>query len=541
MPAGVGWALPVLLATAVIAADRQAVPATGQIAGVVRSATDAAPIGRARVVAVAAGADPFVTLTGADGKFLLRDLPAASYTITVTRTGYATFTHGQGRRSAALPVVVSAGQPSPLEIVLQPGRSIDGRILDEDGTPFAGAIVEALTPRFDGGRDTLAVVATARTDDRGEFRLHGLAPGEYFIGAADPAFASVTTAGGVARYAPTYYPGVPSPTDAKPVTIAASGETAPIEIRLKLLPPARVSGRLIAPNGRELLSAAIVMAPSDEQGAPSTAPANPMLLPDGRFSFGQVAPGRYQIRARGQTDAHAAAQFALFAIDVQGSDIDGIAMPLRPGAVIEGTIALEPRGGTKPPSLSALRVRAPSIDGSSFGDALTGAVQPNGSFALRGVMQGPHQIVVDGLPPPWTLKEVLYRGADATDRAIDLGENEQVRGVRVTISDVASIVDGVVRDSGHHPVANAGVLVFARTPQFWMPTSRRMRAAYTDRDGRFTITGLPAGEYVAVASLAVDETDLARRDRLRRLQAVGTSLQLDTDAARATMTLTLAR
>lgn len=539
VPAGAGWALA-LLAAATILAGQSPAPATGQIAGIIRSAADNAPIGRARVLAAAANAESRVTLTGADGRFVLRDVPAGTYTVTVTRTGYATYTHGEGRRSFAQPVTVASGQSASLDIVLQPGRYLAGRILDEDGTPFAGAIVEALTRRFDGGRDTLVSAASARTDDRGQFRLHGLAPGEYYVSAADPAFGSVATSSGVVRYSPTYHPGVPAASDATPVTVPASGDPAAIEFGLKLLPPARVSGRVMAPDKRQLLSAAIVMTPADEQGAPSAPPSDPSIMPDGRFSFGRVSPGRYHIRARGQTDPAGAAAFAVFAIDVNGRDVEGLELTLRPGAVIEGTVHLDGRRTAAPP-IASLRVRAPSIDGNRFGDALTGAVQPNGSFALRGISQGAHQIVVEGLPSPWTLKQVLYRGLDVTDRAIDVDENEKVNGVRVTVTDVASVVEGVVRDRGGRPAPDAAVLVFPRTPLFWMPTNRRMRAAYTDQQGRFTITGLPAGDYVAIASLTLDETDLGRRDRLRGLQALGTALQLDTDAARATLSLSLAR
>ena len=305
--------------------------------------------------------------------------------------------------------------------------------------------------------------------------------------------------------------------------------------------PVRVSGRIAAADKRELLSVAIVMTPIDDAGAPSAPPGDPSLLPDGRFSFGRVHPGRYQIRARGQTDAAGAMQFAQFAIDVLNSDIDGIEMVLRPGATIEGTVVVERHPGVGAAALSGLRVRAPSIDGNAFGDGFTGPVQANGTFVLRGVMQGPHQIVVDNLPPHWMLRQVIYRGLDVTDRVIDVDENEQVRGVRVMVREGASVVDGVVHDAAKQPVADAGVLIFARSPMFWMPTNRRMRAAATDREGRFSVTGLPAGDYLAVASMTIDAGDLGRRDRLRALEPLGTALQLDSDGARSTVTLVLAR
>jgi hypothetical protein len=89
-------------------------------------------------------------------------------------------------------------------------------------------------------------------------------------------------------------------------------------------------------------------------------------------------------------------------------------------------------------------------------------------------------------------------------------------------------------------VAHAGVLVFSQVPLFWMRTSRRIRLAYTTADGRFTISGLPAGDYFAVASRDIGEGDIGRRDRLRALQDVAAPLRLATDDARVRVTLPLA-
>jgi hypothetical protein len=111
--------------------------------------------------------------------------------------------------------------------------------------------------------------------------------------------------------------------------------------------------------------------------------------------------------------------------------------------------------------------------------------------------------------------------------------------VRITISDAGSEVTGVVRNARQLPVANTGVLLFPRVPLFWLRTSRRMRIAYTDRDGRFVVPGLPAGEYLAVASRAVDESDLGRHDRLTAWQPLATSFALASDEARADLTLAL--
>src|SRR5262245_16998088 len=114
---------------------------TAQIRGSVRGASDDAPIARARVTAIAdVLPEARVTLSGADGKYSLTDLPAGSYTVTVSRTGFAAQTWGQGRSFTGTPIVLaSAQQALSIDFALVSGASIVGRVLDEDGTVLAGA------------------------------------------------------------------------------------------------------------------------------------------------------------------------------------------------------------------------------------------------------------------------------------------------------------------------------------------------------------------------------------------------------------------
>jgi carboxypeptidase family protein len=515
---------------------------TGQISGRIRSAIDDAPLARARIVATSPVLpEPRVTISASDGRYLLTDLPAGAYTVTVARTGFAPQAYGQTRPGTSADVVLASGQQvTGIDVVMIPGAAIVGRILDEDGEPFAGAQVDALVTRYAAGTDTLVSVATAATDDRGEFRLYGLKPGQYYVSALDPAFRSVSTPRGVLHYSPTYSPGVTFADQAKPVVVPESGPPPRVEFRLKLTPPARVSGQLVPSDHRQLLNGAVTMTAEQGEGIPIVPPEDVTLLPDGRFTFGHVAPGRYRIRARGQTDPSGAALFAVFSTIVDGVDIDGVRMMLQAGAVVDGTLSLEPTHSTPPPLFSSLRIRAPFIDGDVFGDALTGNVQQDGTFVLRGLMAGSHQLLVEGLRPPWVLKRILLHGADITDLQLDVDSREEIRGVRVILTDAPSEVSGTVQNAREAPVANAGVLVYSRAPAFWMHTSRRVRVVYTDRNGRFSVEGLPAGEYLAVASMNIDESDLGRRDRLRSLMSIATPFELPSDNGRAAVDLRLA-
>src|SRR5215472_7587681 len=128
------------------AAMQAPAPGTAQLSGTVRSAGDDKPLARARVVASAdVLPEPRATITNSDGTYSFTDLPAGSYTVSATRTGYAAQVYGQGRAIAGAPVTLDRGQKiANVDLALAPGGVIAGRILDEDGSPFAGALVDAV-------------------------------------------------------------------------------------------------------------------------------------------------------------------------------------------------------------------------------------------------------------------------------------------------------------------------------------------------------------------------------------------------------------
>ncbi len=302
---------------------------------------------------------------------------------------------------------------------------------------------------------------------------------------------------------------------------------------------ARVSGRLVTADGRTLLSGAVMMTALDSR-AEIVPPEDVRVFPDGQFSFGRVAPGTYQIRARGQTQTNGPTLFATFRVDVEGRDIANIEMTLKQGAIVSGQVALEAARARKAPMPPHLTVRAPFIDGSDFGDALTGRVERDGSFVIRGLVVGTHHFLVEGLPEPWTVKTVLLHGRDVTDRPFDVDGDQPLRDVRITLAQRFSEVTGRVLDARNAPARDVCVIVFSSSPQFWIPGGQRVRVVKTDDDGRFAVRGLAAGGYLAVARPAQTEWWIRKAKELEALRAAATEVTLSSDEAKATVDLRLA-
>ncbi len=136
-------------------------------------------------------------------------------------------------------------KPPALELVMMRAGFISGRILNLDGQPAGGVGVVGYQSIYLRGRPSWNSEATTRTDDRGVFRLGPLAPGEWFVGAAN----TVGPARGVlpAGVAPTYFPGVADPFQASPVIVPDDLTYDGIDFALRpfTTPTYKVSGTII--------------------------------------------------------------------------------------------------------------------------------------------------------------------------------------------------------------------------------------------------------------------------------------------------------
>ena len=82
-----------------------------------------------------------------------------------------------------------------------PGAILGGRIFDEKGQLMSNAIVQAFTVAYAFGRATLAPLVSKVTDDRGEFRLFWVPPGEYYLAVTPAPVAPVVRSAPAARTA----------------------------------------------------------------------------------------------------------------------------------------------------------------------------------------------------------------------------------------------------------------------------------------------------------------------------------------------------
>ena len=203
-------------------------------------------------------------MTDGRGRFSFDRLPGGDYELGFIRTGYA-LPHASGGPARAVAVRLREGETrTGLSVALRRAGTIPGRLLDEDGTALAGAEIEALSLRSADGQQSTSVVAAARSDDRGEFRLTGLPAGQ--IRRPRPRSGVQRRRRRNRRFALRAHLFIRAPTlttDAQPVTVTEGRESSPLEFRLRLAHPARLAGTMLPQDRRPLLSGAVILLPRD--------------------------------------------------------------------------------------------------------------------------------------------------------------------------------------------------------------------------------------------------------------------------------------
>jgi hypothetical protein len=236
--------------------------------------------------------------SGADGLFRFEGLAPGRYSVRAEKTGYAMPAPGSG----PLPIVLlEAGRPGIAPVVqLLRGGVIAGRIRSSGGEPVSEARVAALRQGSGALAGRLVTAGPAvTTNDLGEFRLHSLAPGDYYI-QASPRFElpNVRTPPAVMRVASTYYPGTTDVSAAQKVTLAAGSTLGGIEISLLMAPTFSISGVVADAEGRPVENARIMLRPDPLLGNPTFTPPPPIRTgTDGSFTIEGIFRGTYGLSA----------------------------------------------------------------------------------------------------------------------------------------------------------------------------------------------------------------------------------------------------
>ena len=474
-------------------------------------ASTGGPVRRAQVRAMSMeGRGGGVTSTDAEGNYEIKELPAGRYNLMASKGGFVQGNYGQRRPGEpGTPIDLSDGQTADkVNVVLSRGGVISGKVVDDGGEPVSGTMVAAVRYQFVAGTRRLVPGggegSTDRTDDQGSFRLFGLPPGDYYVSANNRNSMMVmpgvnnTEAEG---FAPTYFPGTPNIAEATRVTVRAGQEMSGANFALIIARMARVRGRALNSRGEPVASAMLMLTP-DEPMVMSMSFNNAMVAGDGTFQFANVPPGRYNLQVRPNGMPGANSEFATMKVTVGNDDIDNLIVTTSVGATARGVVMTD---DGSVPTFRADQVMIfpqPAEPGTmTMGGPGQNRVNDDFTFELTGLSD--RRLIranINGQMPSWYLKAVMLDGEDITDGGVEFTPGRSYDGLQIIFSRQTTDLSGIVSDDRGKPVLDATVVIFPANRELWTYSSRYVRTARPDTNGKYSLRSMPpSDDYLIIA------------------------------------------
>jgi hypothetical protein len=504
--------------------------------------------------------------TGPDGKFVFESVSPGSYRLVATRSGYVPGEYGQrSSTDQGITFDVTAGQRMPgLQLVLSPSGSISGRVYDRDGEPVGRAQVQALRSVYQNGRRKLTIVQSVETNDRGEYRLFWLPPGQYYVSArpdnpqvsmgqaqnrttvgatriTEPArfgtFEQATNpvirkqrlkTGEVIEevYQTVYYPGTTESQRAAPIALQAAATVSGVDVSTGLgaVRARHIRGMAVSgADGQPLAKASITVVPRTSDADPNLVIPRVTSELNGTFDIPGVVPGAYLLVA-------SSGRLSGFVpVEVGNADLQNIAVVGLPGVSLSGRFIIEGRSRTGTDvNVTLLRVDQLRRDPENFGLPSGGpSFNPppaaDGSFVLEGVGQGNFRVGIRALPPDAYIKSMRMGNIDV------LSDGLRINGVpenplEIVIGANAAQIDGRVVNSRQEPLANRMVALIPDPPLRHRIDLYKTTA--TDSSGRFQIRGVSPGDYKLFAWENVEAGAWQDQDFIRTHENRGRPVRL---------------
>jgi hypothetical protein len=341
-----------------------------------------------------------------------------------------------------------------------------------------------------------------------------------------------TDASRVLVYQTTYYPAATASAQAQVITIASGEERSDVDLQLRLVATARVSGTLTGPDG-PAVNMGLKLVPADARDLSSEngyETATTVTDSAGEFTFVGVPTGQYVVRA--QKFPRPQEQFPQVPVPVGGrmtvspqiqsgpppmvgptlwaevpvtlgdADVTNLVVTFRNGVRVSGRVEFEGEAPRPTPDrMQQITVSVNPLDGRNAGPIQPTRMRPDGQFTSMQYLPGKYLISASSPGSGWVLKSVMANGRDATWMPLTL-EGADLGGVVVTYTDKQTQLSGSVQGAGGAPEAQGLVVIFPMNYQQWLDNgmpSRVMRMARTTKTGTYQVNALPIGDYLVAA------------------------------------------
>jgi protocatechuate 3,4-dioxygenase beta subunit len=372
---------------------------------------------------------------GADGRFRIERVPPGSYALGVVANRYS------GRR---IETDVAAADVDLGDIALEEGLTVRGRVRTAAGAPIPDAEITT------GGFDILkpSAYVQTRSEADGSYALAGLVPGPMRVNVRAFGFAPIN--------AKTVTPG-PDPVD---FILTAGGS---------------VSGLVVEDGDRPIDAYRVVASAGKARGPWEGRSEKSVGSADGRFVLEDLTEDTYVLQV--VVPDRAPATVAGVRV-VPGKTTDAGVIRVPRGGIVRGTVV---DSSGDPVNGAMVKAFGVTQDAMEWRDELQALSEPSGSFEIRGVPEGPRQLVASH--PDYATGDVMV------DVAAAKGPVES----RIVLTQGGRI-EGVARKRDGTPLAGLMLNVYSASR---MRTGGMRPNTVTRADGGFTIEHvLPGPTYV---------------------------------------------
>jgi hypothetical protein len=510
---------------------------TAHLEGQVVADANGLPLRRVQVILtpLEAGKPAIGTQTNDQGSFVLRDIEPGGYQLSAQRDGYlttTTFRRGAFRMPPRF--TLSRGEDiTNVTFRLRPWAVISGKIRFEDGDPAVGVPVELYRQYHLRGRRGFTRVATGVTDDRGDYRVHGLAPGAYFVAAN---FQGDQTGPGVEdqpridsngqevplpSYTTTFFPNTQRLSEASPIRLREGDDLIGIDIYLRPVERVKLAGRITDGISGSTLTAATITLERLDSGNTGTLPVpiNLTFDRDGFFHIDNVAPGSYQLWVDASVqNQRLLGRSSLLVTNGNIEDLELVVVPSRPwqGEVVAAA------GATLPRNFDPRVVLEPR---SERGAVLVPQSQ-KGTFDVDLAPYETYDVFINNLPEDFYIAAVRAGGVDV--RAAGLtGTMASNVPFQIVLDSRGGKIDGAVTGTGSSfnelPWSGSTVALIPDPPRDRL---QDYRETFASEYGEFHLRGIAPGRYILTAWFDEPTCDIYDEDALDPCRFTGMTVDV---------------
>jgi len=511
---------------------------TSRIEGIVTRSDGTTPVPGVRVIlrkdqSVRAESD-YGTLTGSDGRFILKDVSAGRYRLLARKPGFIDAEYGQKQPSRPGTVLdLSTAQAlKDLTVKMTAGSVISGRVYDHEGQALSNVQVQLIRPRYiASGHMTAIAVSSATTNDLGEYRIYWVAPGTYYLTATvferNPQLETALNeqyTGPETVFIPTFYPNAPDDAHATPIKVEPGSELRAIDFTMTRLRGVRVLGQVVdGLTGQPVAGARITIRLKTEGWANMASISSVLTDTNGQFEARRVAPGTNSVVVL-MTLPGARQVSSRTDVAVGERDIVDYRVVLQPTPSISGRVIFEDGGS------HAGLLHFASLDSATGYGA---PIPPDGAFKMPAIPPGIYRPALNFSDATFFIRSARISSRNVLRDGIDVTSNS-ADNVEIVIAAKAGLIQGTVTDERNVASVGAQLALIPIAERRERPDL--FKSAASDQFGRFTIRGITPGDYKLFAWTDIEPYAFFDPAFVQPYETQGTPIHID-DAGSVTINL----